>query len=189
MSAGSRVWIRAAPSRRWTTSILCLGTAEDLRSLLDRVATHADVLPRPVGIWGYSMGAYIALAAAAHDARLDPICAIGAWLPEIPLDATGYSDSRPDPAELAHVTEALDPVARVAAFPERQVLLLHGDDDSEAPLELVRRFLDALSAGYPDGPAAPMLLVYPGGHHPPSNVMSLARTWLARAMNGSRGGS
>ncbi|MDQ3553174.1 MAG: alpha/beta fold hydrolase [Chloroflexota bacterium] len=168
---------------------LCLGTVEDLRSLLDRVAARADVRPGPIGIWGHSMGGYIALAAAARDARLDPICAVGAWLPSMPLDAADYPESRPDPVELAEITEALDPVARVAALPDRRVLLLHGDQDDYAPVESVRHFRDALTAGYPDGPDAPMLLVYPGGHHPPSNIMSLARTWLARAMGGGREGS
>lgn len=56
-------------------SLSTLGIQEtpDLLSAIDKVVARPDVDPNRVGVWGVSLGAYVALSAAAHSNRIQTL--------------------------------------------------------------------------------------------------------------------
>lgn len=128
--------------------------ADDLRAWLDALADRVG-LGAPIVAWGRSMGAAIALRAAAEEPRFtalvleapyaDLVPTVAAWVRRLGLPGVfarpilrragrlaGVALDRPRPLELA-------PLVRVPA------LIVHGADDPVVPLADARRLADALA--------------------------------------------
>jgi dienelactone hydrolase len=122
---------------------------------LDYLSTRPDVDPARVGIAGISMGGYFAPRAAAFETRIAACVAWGAFHDLLDVAAnlaiTGAHSAPPfqipwvfgidDQAELAHFARqfTLDGVAEKIVCP---LLVIHGADDRQVPVEQAHRTFD-----------------------------------------------
>jgi pimeloyl-ACP methyl ester carboxylesterase len=164
----------------------------DLERVLDQEMPRSPVaLPvvLPVALIGGSLGAAVALQAAAEDPRISLVVAIA---PYADLETIAV-ERAPSFVSRAQVAEALALAGReggfavadaspLAAAPRIRcpVLLVHGDADLATPPEHSRRILAALA-----GPRE--LLIVPGvGHYDPAGPAAWER--IDRAVSGMLGG-
>ncbi len=139
-------------------------------------ARSAGVEPGPVVAVGHSAGAHLASLAAVAGAELaapcpDPVPRIDGLVGLAGIyDVTAFEFALVDffggtPAERPDAWRAGDPVGLVdagGAPEELQVLLMHGDEDEDVPVEQSQSFASSLdSAGVPV-----RLEVVPGATHP-----------------------
>lgn len=133
----------------------------DLSRVLDHL-THV-----PLVAMGNSMGAAVALQAAAEDRRIAAVIAIAPFsdLRTAAIERAPFIASRRNIESAFRLAEAegrfqVDAVSPVAAAPRitTPVLLIHGDKDQETPYDHSRRILGALG-----GPKR--LITVPGGSH------------------------
>jgi alpha-beta hydrolase superfamily lysophospholipase len=133
----------------------------DLARVLDRLARA------PIIVMGSSMGAAIALQAAAEDARIAAVIAIAPFsdLRTAAVERAPFFASKGNIEDAFHLAEAtahfkVDEVSPVAAAPKIRspVLLIHGDHDTETPYAHSLRILAALSE-------PKRLVTIPGGGH------------------------
>jgi pimeloyl-ACP methyl ester carboxylesterase len=149
------------------------------------LARVIDHLPRvPVVVMGTSLGAGVALQAAAEDRRIAAVISIAAFsdLRTAAVERAPFFASRSNLDEAFRLAEAeghfrVDDVAPVAAAPRIAcpVLLIHGDNDKETPSAHSLRILAALHD-------PKRLITIPGGGHggglTPA-VWSQLDAWLA----------
>jgi pimeloyl-ACP methyl ester carboxylesterase len=158
------------------------GTARDVVAVLDRLRSVPNLRTDRVAVRGFSLGAQIALVAAARDRRLDPVIAVGASLTVGPLDPADYPASRPDPELLrravTNVNLGPDAADRLRALAGRRLLFVHGLLDRDAPWSRVHDLVVRLAPAYADDPGGLSLLTYAGGHHPPANIEALIWDWV-----------
>ncbi len=137
-----------------------------LHAAIDFVSARPGVDPNRIGALGFSMGGSVVVEVAAVDPRLKGIVASGTYtaltdefhhqmrkwgaLSEVPamkaLEATGID------------VQAVRPVGVICQVAPREVLIVDGTDDPQAPLDMERSLFAA--ACEPKG-----LLVVPGAHH------------------------
>ena len=144
----------------------------DLRRVLDTVEG------RPIVLFGHSMGAAVALQAAAGEPRVAAVVAV-ATISDLRTAATErapFFASRRQIEEALRIAErdgkfVVAEVSPVAAARQIRVpaLIIHGDQDDETPADHSRRVYEAL----PPGPQK-RLLVVPGRGH--GDVLNAA-TW------------
>jgi uncharacterized protein len=134
---------------------------KDLRRVLDRVEV------KPIVLMGFSMGAAIALQAAAEDARIAAVVSVSAFsdlrtavLERAPFFATKGNIAAVLKAAEERASFRVDEVSPVdaAVRVEIPVLLVHGDHDEETPADHSQRIFSALR-----GPKR-LILVANGGH-------------------------
>ena len=134
---------------------------QDLARVLDHL-TRA-----PIVVMGTSMGAAVALQAAAEDPRIAAVVSISAFsdLRTAASERAPFFASRRNLDDAFHLAETegrfrVDEVSPVAAAPRiaAPVLLVHGDADTETPYAHALRILAALH-----GPK--QLVTIPGGGH------------------------
>ena len=126
-------------------------------SLLDDLATMAELLPRPLALRGSSMGGYVALVGAERTGAraVVAICPAGADM--LARGArSGRFDVRVDLASLEAFLAEHDERLAVEAL-DVPLLLLHAEGDELVPVEHSRE----LAALAPNA----RLLAVPGGHH------------------------
>jgi pimeloyl-ACP methyl ester carboxylesterase len=122
--------------------------ARDVSQMLDALAIGSE-RPEPVGVFGFSYGASVALQVSAQDPRVRAVVAVAAFstLREVVNDYR--AKYLPEPLKFVPPSwfqSALDDAGRIAAFdPDRagparslershaSVLLLHGDKDTQVP--------------------------------------------------------
>lgn len=151
------------------------GTADDIAEVIDSLASMPGWNGR-VAVWGFSMGAAIALLAAVRDPRVGAVALVGLPLLESDPDPADYPISDPDPEvlrELARRTAAGQLAAGIGARP---VLFAHGslDDDYHR--------VCGLFGAMADTGARAVMLAYNGGHHPPAEVLDTVRDWTVGAL-------
>jgi alpha-beta hydrolase superfamily lysophospholipase len=132
------------------------------------LARVLDHLPRgPIVVMGTSMGAAVALQAAAEDRRISAVVSIAAFsdLRTAALERAPFVASRHNLDDAFALAEAeghfkVDEVSPVAAAPHvtAPVLLVHGDADQETPYPHALRIFAALHE-------PKRLITIPGGGH------------------------
>jgi len=120
---------------------------QDLRRVLDRASTA------PIVLIGISMGAGIALQAAAEDRRVAAVVALSSFsdLRTAAIERAPFFASKGNLAEAFKLAEdagkfRVDDVSPVAAAPRIQApaLIIHGDHDEETPHAHSQRIFAAL---------------------------------------------
>ncbi len=144
------------------------------------LARVLDHLPRtPIVVMGTSMGAAVALQAAAEDRRIAAVVSIAAFADLRPaaLERAPFFASHGNLESAFHLAEAtghfrVDDVSPVAAAPRIRapVLLIHGDRDTETPYAHALRILAAL-------PEPKRLITIPGGGHQEGLTPEVWRRW------------
>jgi len=119
----------------------------ELSRVVDLLRERPEARGRPVGIVGFSLGAHGILISAGNPAVKAVVVYYGSY------DPRKAKGARLGPA----ARTPIDVVAQVGA----PVLMLHGTDDNEVPLEIARDMVAALTAA---GKTAE-LVVYPGAYH------------------------
>lgn len=137
---------------------------EDVLCAVSGVAADARTRgfrPTRVVVLGHSSGAHLAALAVLAFDDFDPCCSSPVVEPDAliglsgPYDISQRSDLASallgsDPDEDAATWQAANPVERAALRPEVPVLLMHGEDDDQVPVDLTTQFADALeAAGHP----------------------------------------
>lgn len=135
-----------------------LGALEqrDLVSAVDFLATHPDVNPEKIGVYGASLGGATAILGGAQDERLRAIVAEGPF-----SDGDSVIDSSFEryiglpPFPFAPVAKQLSewradatlddsrPVDAITLIDDRPVLLIHGQEDDSVPPDHSQRILAA----------------------------------------------
>jgi pimeloyl-ACP methyl ester carboxylesterase len=159
---------------------------QDLARVIDHLARA------PIVVMGTSMGAAVALQAAAEDPRIAAVISIAAFadLRTAALERAPFVASKHNLDEAFRLVEAeghfrVDDVSPVAAAPRIRVpvLLVHGDRDKETPYAHALRILAALHE-------PKRLLTIPGGGHRGGfspEVWAEIDGWLARALTAPGG--
>jgi pimeloyl-ACP methyl ester carboxylesterase len=138
---------------------------QDLGRVLDRVDA------KPVVLIGFSLGAAVALQAAAGDARIKAVIAVSSFsdLRTVGSERAPFFASRGNIAEAFQMAERegkfrVDDVSPVAAAPRiaAPVLLVHGERDDETPAAHSQRIFAALPA-----PHRRLVVVQGAGHGNP----------------------
>ncbi|MGF1668132.1 MAG: alpha/beta hydrolase [Acidimicrobiia bacterium] len=125
-----------------------------------------------VAVWGFSMGAAIAVLAAVRDSRVRAAALIGlpVWSPD--LDPAEYPRSQPDPVRLRHLAEQTTCRQILTGMGERPLLFAHGSLDDH-----YGEVCDLFAAMADTGSQA-ALLGYHGGHQPSEAVLDTVRDWI-----------
>jgi uncharacterized protein len=129
----------------------------------ERLDVHAavdEVLRRgrgPVGVFGISMGAAIAILAAAEDTRIAAVLADSPFArlrwavaevarvqgyPPVIAPAMAYVGCRTIARRFGYPMKAFDPIEAVASISPRPLLLIHGADDKLVSAENSRRIFE-----------------------------------------------
>jgi dienelactone hydrolase len=136
----------------------------EMRQALDNLSNLAAVDPERLAIVGYSLGSYLAVVAAAEDARVRAIVlASGGDLPEQTPFAT-------------LVRAAADPLRSVRKLGGRPLLMVNGRYDRT----IVAAQAERLFAAARDPKE---MYWYNGGHWPPQHAIDHAAEWLAERLD------
>lgn len=128
--------------------------AEEIPRLVDHLAAEGH---GPVGIVGVSMGAYIALAAAAREPRITAVVSLLGSPDWWPRTGSPSDEVRPWLAEA--------PAHHPERFPPRPVLLANAGRDVNVPPDAARRFAAALRPLYSEWPERLSYEEYPESDH------------------------
>lgn len=133
---------------------------DEIRQALDYLGEMSSVDATRLSLVGYSLGAFLAVSAAADDSRVRAVVlAAGGDLPE----QTPFS---------ALVRAIADPLSAVRKLAGRPLLMVHGRyDRTVRPAQAERLFM---AAGEPKE-----LYWYEGGHWPAPAAIEYAARWLA----------
>lgn len=110
-----------------------------------------------VGAAGVSMGAFIALGAAAIEPRLSPVASI--------LGAPDWAPPRSPVTEAMRPLLARAPARHLERFWPRPLFLANGRKDESVPPEPARRFVGALQRAYAASPERLVYREYPESTH------------------------
>ena len=132
---------------------------QDLEGALAFLGAQADVPPRPIGIYGISMGAAVAIQVAAADERIGAIIADSPYLdlesafgrylalfyriPPAPVLWLILATYR---ARFGAWPRRVSPLTTVRSISPRPLLLICGDQDARTPPRDVRRVFEAAGA-------------------------------------------
>lgn len=165
-----------------------LGTATDVRLLIDMLPARVGLpLPR-IGMTGFSMGGHATLLAMTLDPRIEvgvPFIGSGDYrelmrLRALNNDCPEEEFPRYFPPELATVVAAHDPIRHPERFADRPLLLSNGAADTLVQLVCNERFVDACRPYYSD-PARLRLSAYPGiGHAVTPEMWAEGMAWFKR---------
>ncbi len=164
------------------------GWIDDLRAAVADLADRGDVQ----GVWvaGFGHGAAFALCEAADDPTVRGVAAIasrtslGAWVRD-PADLLAQAREMgmvrtpgfpPDMATWARELRLLDAPLAAGRLRARSLLVIHGVDDTEVPVDAAREIAEAR------GPEVELRLIAGGGHelrHDPRAIATLLG-WLER---------
>lgn len=154
------------------------GTASDLSRIVARLST-LNWMDGPVGVFGFSFGAQVALVAGSRDPSIGPIAALAPSITQTPLDPWDYPASRPDPAELARRAAAVslgrDTPQRLRTLAARPLWLAHGRADEAVPFDDTSALADRLA----EHGTRVSFLAHGGSHHPDNTVLNLTFEWLS----------
>jgi hypothetical protein len=131
----------------------------EIRKSLDYLTELAAVDTQRLAMVGYSLGSYLAVVAAADDARVRAlVLASGGDLPE----QTPFA---------ALVRAAADPLRAIRKFAGRPLLMVNGRyDRTIKPVQAERLYAAARDPK--------QIFWYNGGHWPPQNAIDFAANWL-----------
>lgn len=164
------------------------GWLDDLRAAIDYLVAAGGVS----GVWlaGAGTGGSLALCEAGEDDRVRGVATLSAradfgdWASDPPsflahARSIGLIDDRDFPADFdawARELREIRPTALIAKIPPRSVLLVHGADDDDVPLDDARVLADAA------GDAVELRVLSEAGHrlrHDPRAV-ALILGWMER---------
>lgn len=161
---------------------------EDLRRVLDRVGA------RPIVLFGFSMGAAIALQEAAIDPRVAAVVAVSSYsdLRTAAVERVPFFASKGNIEEAFRLAEAegkfrVDDVspAAAAARIKAPTLLVHGEKDDETPAAHSQRIFAALHE-------PKRLIIVPDAKHNhvlDAHVWAEIDTWLDSALSAPAAGA
>jgi dienelactone hydrolase len=143
--------------QKWRLALAEVGDA------IHYLAEHRAIDPRRLALVGYSLGAYIAVVAAATNPLVRAVVlAAGGDLPE----RTPFA---------AIVRTIADPLRAVRALDGRPLLMVNGKNDRTVLPSQARALFESA-----DEPKE--LHWYAGGHWPPQSAIDYTATWLAGAL-------
>ncbi len=163
---------------------------DDVTAAIAYLSRRPEVDRNRLAVRGASMGAFLALLAAAQDARLKAVVAVATGTRETLLmataaqkvgkDAIDYArDARLQRKPLAAWLEKLDVYASVARIAPRPILFIHSKGDEIIPYQATEHLYAA--AGEPK-----QVLLLDGGHHrfaqQDGTVHRLTMEWLRGQM-------
>ena len=119
------------------------GVRAELGQLLDALGS------RPIGLFGFSIGGFLALWGALDHPRVRAAVAVGG-VPNFDYLATYYPDYDWDRKPVANVRAASDLLMRLDGLSRIPTLILHGIQDDVARWEWMAPFAEALGARDPE---------------------------------------
>jgi uncharacterized protein len=137
----------------------------EANSAIDFLAAHPAISDRRLAIAGYSLGAYLAIVAAADNARIRAVAlAAGGDLPE----QTPFASL---------IRTMADPLRSARNLGGRPLLMVNGQHDRTVTPAQARALFEA--AGEPKE-----IHWYNGGHWPPPDAITRTADWLAERLSG-----
>jgi len=170
---------------------MLIGTAEDVRTVIDYLGEVLGADQKKAGMMGVSMGAITTLLAATMEDRLKAaVSVIGganfqtlvtkSHLERIGLPVGQLTQFVESAGELI---KRYDPIFNVQRFRSIPLLLLNGEIDDLIPLECARSLYEALKPQYQAAPERLKMKVYPGvGHEYTREMEDEAVDWLKRRL-------
>lgn len=160
-----------------------VGTASDIKLLVDFLPSSLGLAVDRVGMTGTSLGGFTTLFAMAMDRRIRvgvPINGGCDFKRAIEL----YEMLDCYSAEVDALVRKYDPIHHAKSFSDRPLLMLNGAEDSVVPIALNRRFRRLLRPHYKD-PSRLKLRAYAGvAHEVTEEMWAEARRWLVRWLLG-----
>jgi dienelactone hydrolase len=168
---------------------MLIGTAEDVRTMIDYLGEVLGADQDRAGMMGVSMGAITTLLAATMEDRLKAaVSVIGgadfqtlvrkSHLERIGLPMGQMAQFAESAGELI---KKYDPIHNVQRFRSIPLLLLNGELDDLIPLECAQSLYEALKPQYRATPERLKMKVYPGvGHEYTHEMEDEAVHWLKR---------
>ncbi len=147
-------------AKRWR------GALADVDAALDFLAGYPDVDGARLAIVGYSLGSFLGVSAAGHDARVR--CVVVAAGGDLP----------PDLPYATAVRLAADPLRAVKKLAGRPLLVVHGRRDPTVLPEQAQRLFDAAQE-------PKTLRWYDGGHRLPEAMVDEAAAWVREQLQGA----
>ena len=169
---------------------IIIGTAMDIRTIIDMLPATLGIDTRRVGVTGGSLGGHVTLMAMAHDPRIAAGAAlIGSGdflrLMELRAAANNCPPGQFDqffPASLREAVKRYDPINNPAAFADRPLLMTNGDADNLVQLECNQRFEAAARPHYTKPDRLKLSICKGMGHAIPPEMWNEGKEWLRRAM-------
>lgn len=163
---------------------------KDVSLIIDYLQGLESVDPDRIGACGWSIGGASVLLAAPRDKRIKAVATwAAAQTPIYMLNAEWRGpkqwriEALPTREELDRLTKEEHPDTWAALFPPTRLLLLHGDDDQQAPLKLAQRYYDVLRPHYAADPTRLTLEVFPGaGHWPIPETAARMKEWFEQVL-------
>jgi pimeloyl-ACP methyl ester carboxylesterase len=166
---------------------ICVGTAHDVRLIIDLLDSAMGIQTDRIGMMGTSLGGYTTLMTMALDPRIcvgAPVVGM-ADLRHVAREAAILEGLNPDEVEeafspaLRAAMARYEPALRPEAFADRPLLLLNGEEDTVVSPEANRVFHQALLPHYTH-PERLVLHIEPeAGHGVTADMQERAIDWLA----------
>jgi dienelactone hydrolase len=161
-------------------------TVQDLSTLVAHLQQDQAIDGQRFGLRGGSMGGYIALAAVGQNLPVRAVLSIcgAADYPNTFGPHLRGENPALSPTEVAQARERweevrpLDPLLRVARFPPRSILMIHGACDPLVPIAGHRALYDALVPYYAERPEDCLFITHAGEHATPLSLERFGWDWL-----------
>ncbi len=156
---------------------------EDVFEVAGYVGARSDVDPSRLGMFGYSMGGLIAVGALAHD-KDDVLRAVvcasgGANFDKVAEVQRAHDRHVPDlPDSVLASIRAFDPIHHVEKLFPAALLLIHGRQDSAAPVEGAESLYNEALGHYSEKPDRIKLHLVDSGHDLYPEWMDDAFDWF-----------
>jgi len=168
---------------------MLIGTAEDVRTMIDYLGEVLGADQQKSGMMGVSMGAITTLLAATMEDQLKAaVSVVGGANFETLVRKSSLERIGLPVGQLTQFVESAgelikryDPIYNVKRFRSVPLLLLNGEIDDLIPLECAQSLYEALKPQYQATPDRLKMKVYPGvGHEYTHEMEDEAVDWLKR---------